>query len=885
MRGTASRSQNASGSGRRTPPAHDRAHDRAHGRSDLAAPPGSARTFGVPAGQGFRRDRTAVRSPRRSRQAVSRRVAAVPAVVLAMALVSVAPAAAAAPRRTPAPASPVVSAVPAERTGPGVWGDQGDGTYRNPVLNADYSDPDVIRVGSDYYLVSSEFHFMGMTILHSKDLVNWSYLGRVYDHLDISPYYDTPAPSSDPNTRYGKGSWAPALRYHAGRFWIYFCTPTEGCYMTTAKNPAGPWAPLHAIKVYAPGEHPWEDPCPFWDDDGKAYLGHSLKGAGPIIINRMSADGRTLLDAGTTVYTGPNAEGTKIYKRHGHYYLIIPQNGVSAGDQWVLRSDGIDGPYTSEAGKAVLHAGNGVNGPHQGGLVDTPSGQWWFMHFQENGAAGRVVWLEPAAWTKDDWLRIGVDANGDGVGEPVLTYPKPDTGRAGRITAPATDDDFTARRLGLQWEWNHNPDDAHWSLSARPGYLRLEPVGAVSDAYLARNTATQKLLGRSGTATTELDTSGMVDGQDAGLLHISGSAQWVGVERGGGVRRIKAVIGGTAIDGPALTGDRVWLRTTIDLDGATYLLYSLDGIHFTRIGGPLTLSFANWKGDKVGLFSDNAAGTGGKADFAWFHYTHDGPAGGAPRTDVAPAYTFAGPASYAGGTYTDAGKAPYGQASELTVAFTMRANRRGEMVPVDKLPATGSGASGGWSVALHADGSLDWLVGGADAPAVVHVADAYTPGRDVQVACTLAVGADGVPAAAVYVDGVRRAYVTHVNATVMNTGTPLRLGAPSTVNRDRAYDGTLSGVRIWRRALTAAQVRTVLPDTTPPVLRVRDVRAPAPGRVALGRALVADANAVTVTSDAPGPYYRYPAGTTAVTWTATDAAGNTTTAVQKVVVG
>ncbi len=794
------------------------------------------------------------------------------------------------------PAGPGGTAVPRHsagprRTGPGVWGDQGDGTYRNPVLDADFSDPDVIRVGDDFYLVSSEFHLMGMVVLHSKDLVNWRYLGRVYDRLDISPHYDRPRPPSDPDTRYGKGSWAPVIRHHDGLFWIWFCTPTEGCFMTTARDPAGPWAPLTAVKLYAPGEHPWEDPCPLWDDDGQAYLGHSLKGAGPIIVHRMSPDGRTLLDEGTTVYTGPNAEGTKLYKRDGRYYLVIPENGVSAGDQWVLRSDSILGPYTSENGTPVLHSGNGVPGPHQGGLVDTPSGEWWFLHFQENGALGRVVWLEPAHWTADGWLRIGVDGDGDGIGEPVINHRKPDTGRAHPLTAPATGDDFTGSTLGLQWEWNHNPVDGHWSLTERPGHLRLIPAGAEADPFLAQGTLTQKLLGRTGTVTTELDTSRMADGQLAGLLHLCSTAQWVGVTRTGGVRRITASAGGTAVTGPVVRGERVWLRSTLDLDRGSHLHYSLDGVHFTRVGPALTLDFAFWKGTKAGLFTCNGTGGGGIADFAWFDYAHDGPDGGAPRYDTAPVWTCAGPVSFTGSpdSYLDAGTTACPQTSELTVAFTMTADRYGAMAPADRLPATADGRAGGWSVALDAEGGLSWVIGGA-APGTgtaVRVPGAYRPGRPVRVACTLAVGLDGVPTAAVYLDGVCRARRAGIPGTVMNTATPLRLGAPSTAYRDRPYAGALAGVRIWARALDAAEIAAVPAEAAPPWIRVADVEVRTDGPDApadLGRAEVGDRLPVSVATDAPPPAYRYPLGTTTVTWTATDAAGGTGTAEQRVVV-
>ena len=269
------------------------------------------------------------------------------------------------------------------------WGDQGDGTYRNPVLNADFSDPDVIRVEDKFYMVASDFHFLGMQVLESEDMVNWHYISQIYRRFD--------EPGWDSNQHYAGGSWAPAIRYHNGLYYVYFCTPEEGLYMSTASDPHGPWAPLHLVKRVAK----WEDPCPFWDDDGQAYLGRSKHGAGPIIVHKMSPDGKQLLDEGVTVYEGPVAEGTKFLKRNGWYFLIIPEGGVGTGWQTVLRSKNIYGPYER---KIVLEQGSThVNGPHQGALVDTPDGQWWFYHFQETPVLGRVVHLQPVRW-HDDWV-------------------------------------------------------------------------------------------------------------------------------------------------------------------------------------------------------------------------------------------------------------------------------------------------------------------------------------------------------------------------------------------------------------------------------------------------------------------------------------------------
>ena len=380
----------------------------------------------------------------------------------------------------------------------GSWGDQGNGTYINPILNADYSDPDVCRVGDKYYMVCSEFHYMGMPVLESEDMVNWKIIAQIYSRLDFPDY--------DRMNNYGEGSWAPAIRYHDGKLWVYFCTPIDGLFMSVAEKPEGPWSPLVEVQ-HVKG---WEDPCPFWDDDGKAYLGHGRVGAGPIIIHRMSDDGTKLLDDGQTVYTGPVAEGVKMLKRNGYYYISIPEGGVETGWQTILRSKNIYGPYEK---KVVLEKGStSVNGPHQGALVDTPYGDWWFYHFQSAGALGRVVHLQPAYW-HDDWPVIGVDIDRNGIGEPVYVWKKPVTGKS-PVQAPQTDDTFDAPSLGLQWQFNHNPDNAAWSLTDKPGYLSLKALKG--ESFLkAKNTLTQKTMGASGEITVALDLSKIADGQKA----------------------------------------------------------------------------------------------------------------------------------------------------------------------------------------------------------------------------------------------------------------------------------------------------------------------------------------------------------------------------------
>ena len=468
------------------------------------------------------------------------------------------------------------------------WGDQGDGTYINPVLNADFSDPDVIRAGAKYYMVASDFHFLGMQVLESEDMVNWRYISQIYRRFD--------EPGWDENKHYAGGSWAPAIRYHNGLYYVYFCTPEEGLYMSTAKDPHGPWAPLHLVKRV----EKWEDPCPFWDVDGQAYLGRSQHGAGPIIVHKMSPDGRQLLDEGKTVYTGPVAEGTKFLQRNGWYYLIIPEGGVGTGWQTVLRARNIYGPYER---RVVLEQGStNVNGPHQGALVDTPQGEWWFYHFQETPVLGRVVHLQPVRW-QDDWPLMGVDLDGNGIGEPVHQWRKPVN--KGSVPMIQTDDDFSGPSLGLQWQWNHNPNDTHWSISERKGWLTLRAQPADS-LKLCRNMLTQKVVGYESESTTLVEASGDCY---AGLFcsgklfrGIGLCLQGIFVEAGGQRQIVRSG-----------KFDRLWLRVTNDSrQNRHQFSYSLDGQHFVEAGDTFPMRGGYWKGIRVGLF---CYGPSGKAQF------------------------------------------------------------------------------------------------------------------------------------------------------------------------------------------------------------------------------------------------------------------------------
>jgi beta-xylosidase len=470
------------------------------------------------------------------------------------------------------------------------WGDQGDGTFRNPVLKADYSDPDVIRVGDDFYLVASDFHYVGMQVLHSRDLVNWEIVGQVFSRLDVHPKYDE-------MNGYAQGTWAPTLRYHDGRFYVFVCMPYDGLFMWSTTDPRGPWSETVTVKAVSG----WEDPAPFWDDDGSAWLVHSVLGAGPLILHRMSPDGGRLLDDGVEIYRGKVAEGPKLFKRKGYYYISLPEGGVDKGGQTVLRSRSLRGPWER---REVLPGGS----PHQGGIVDLASGESWFLGFQSTGRLGRVCHLLPVRWGEDDWPVFGDH------GQTVERWKKPDVGRSQSIARPAASDEFDAPTLSPQWQWNHNPVPEAWSLTARPGLLRLEARPA-SDMSRAKNTLTQKLWDDAGIFETRLDTSGMADGQRAGLTFISGSTfGWVGVGMRGGTRRVLWEGG----EGPALAGGDVFLRGRYSGDVAR-LDYSLDGRTWVDTGVTFVLAFGHWKGARVGLF---CYGRRGHVDVDSVHYRY-----------------------------------------------------------------------------------------------------------------------------------------------------------------------------------------------------------------------------------------------------------------------
>ncbi|MBN2349501.1 MAG: glycoside hydrolase 43 family protein [Bacteroidales bacterium] len=494
----------------------------------------------------------------------------------------------------------------------------GNGTYKNPVIFADYSDPDIIRVGEDFYMVSSSFNCMpGIPVLHSKDLVNWKIINHVYDRLPFEKY-NKPV--------HGEGSWAPAIRHFNQKFYVYFCTPHEGLFMAEADDPAGKWN-LHHIENVAL----WEDPCPIWDEDGNAYLVRSKLCGNELFLHKMSPDGKKILDNGVSLYkdiSQPTIEGPKFYKMNGYYYIFAPAGGVPKGWQTILRSKNIYGPYES---RVVLHQGNTeINGPHQGGLVELPSGEWWFMHFQDRDLYGRIVHLQPVSW-KDGWPLIGVDNNNDGIGEPVDSYKKPAVSASPGILVPQTSDEFENSTLGLQWQWHANPKGNWYSITENQGNLRLYAVKNFTqngNLWFVPNLLLQKFPAPSFTVTTKINFTEMQDNNRSGLVIMGKEWAFLALTKTGDEIKIGMYEGSYVrceddtreIESIPLDVNTCYLRVFVNQYGICHFSYSTDNIKYNLIGKEFRAQKGVWIGAKVGLFciNPNITESEGYTEFEWF---------------------------------------------------------------------------------------------------------------------------------------------------------------------------------------------------------------------------------------------------------------------------
>ena len=500
-----------------------------------------------------------------------------------------------------------------------VWApDNGDGTFTNPLMWGDWPDPDVIRVGDEFYMVSTSMHYVpGSPIVKSKDLVNWEMVGYAVDRYDEDPRYDMQG-----GTLYLNGSWANSIRYHNGKFYVAFCTPygwgTETGHFSVceAENPAGPWKrTIFPEYLYDPGL--------FFDDDGKVYVVH---GQHTLYVTELNADVKSVKTPAVEIWnkgvddarhSGKSAgmEGSHVYKVNGMYYILCPAGGTE-GWQVCLRSKNIYGPYEH---KVVIQDDSSypTNGLHQGGMVQLKNGDWWFIIMQDRGAIGRVPHLLPVRWV-DGWPMLGVD------GKDAVVYPKPAVGKTAKIQAPATTDEFDSRRLGLQWQWNHNPDDTRWSLTERKGYMRLKASFAQALPE-ARNTLTQRVQGPLSTGTVEMDASGLKEGNVAGFGIFQSPYAYVAIRQAAGKRQLVACHNGRqSVLLDDVKQDKVWFRARVtDKDFTARLYYSLDGKDFSPIDEVLHMSLGYpWTANRFALFnySEKEEGVDGFVDFNWFRF-------------------------------------------------------------------------------------------------------------------------------------------------------------------------------------------------------------------------------------------------------------------------
>lgn len=484
-------------------------------------------------------------------------------------------------------------------------GDNGDGTYTNPVIFADFPDPDVIQVNDTYYMVNTTmFVFPGVTVLKSHDLVNWEYCSNAVPRFDFSPCYNL-----DGCNRYGHGQWATSLKYHNGKFYLLFITLDEGGFICSSDKAEGPWEIRHLPRGFY-------DPGLFFDEDGKIYVAH---GYSKISITELNQD-FSAKSKDSLVFTGNirnGIEGTHVYKINGYYYLYCTYGGLD-GIQVALRSKNIYGPYEQ---KVVLRdTSKTVNfGVHQGALVKTQSGEWWTMLFVDAGPFGRCPSLHPVTWV-DNWPMVGVDGKG------VLKYRKPNVGKEFPIKDLPTSDEFNETSLGMQWGWNHNPDSTKWSLTQRPGYFRMATAKVVPNLREARNMLTQRPFinydqNIPTVGVTKIEVDHMKDGDIAGLAVFQDPYAYIAVKQENNTQQIIMVNNGNVIATAPMKGKTIYLRVigSNKTKKATFE-YSFDNKTFTQLGNELTMRFSLtlFTGNKFGLFNYATKELGGYVDFDWF---------------------------------------------------------------------------------------------------------------------------------------------------------------------------------------------------------------------------------------------------------------------------
>lgn len=508
-----------------------------------------------------------------------------------------------------------------------VWvADKGDGTYKNPIIHADYSDPDVIRVEDDYYMTASSFNCVpGLPILHSRDLVNWELIGHALKRQIPEDVFSIP--------QHGNGVWAPCIRYHNGEFYIYYPDPDFGIYLTKASDPHGPWSEPLLVKE----GRGLIDPSPLWDDDGKIYLTFAFAGSragvkSVIIVAEMNSDGTKLIGDEVMVFDGhgdqPTIEGPKFYKRKGYYYIFAPAGGVTNGWQLALRSRNVYGPYEE---KVVLAQGTTmINGPHQGAWIDTKTGEDWYIHFQDKEAYGRIVHLQPMSW-KNDWPVIGIDKDGDGIGEPVLTHKKPDVGKQYPVRTPPESDEFNGSVLGKQWQWNANPQLYYGYPSGNMGFYRLNCYPRPTDSeglWNVPNLLLQKFPAEEFMATTKITFSAFDENEETGFVVMGEDYQYISLKRTGKQLSVRIVScedarkGGieTELFSEEVDQNEIYFRVQVEKGARCTFSYSTDGQSFKTAGSIFEASPGRWIGARIGYFAlrEGKTNDSGIVDIDWF---------------------------------------------------------------------------------------------------------------------------------------------------------------------------------------------------------------------------------------------------------------------------
>lgn len=520
-----------------------------------------------------------------------------------------------------------------------VWSpDNGDGTYTNPVINADYSDPDICvgPSGKDYFMTASSFNCIpGLPILHSTDLVNWRIIGYALSELRPLEVFNKPA--------HGMGVWAPCIRYHNGEFYIYWGDPDYGVFMVKTKDPAGRWDdPVLVIEGKG-----MIDTSPLWDEDGRCYLVNGWAGSrsnvkSMLSVRELSADGSKAIGQPVIVFDGNNthhtAEGPKFYKRNGWYWIMCPAGGVATGWQLAMRSKSPYGPY--ECKKVMAQGKSSVNGPHQGGWVHTTYGEDWFLHFQDKGAYGRVVHLQPVIW-KDNWPVMGKVPTKGYCGEPYLTYRKPKSEQSVLVN-PVESDEFNEPRLGLQWQWHANYNQLYGQPTSY-GFFRLYN-NKLSENFVnlweAPNLLLQKTPADEFVVTTKVRVAAKQEGNYGGLIMMGRDYSALVIKRVGEAFQLQQLtcIGAdknkketvevladlqpTEKDkinyDPAIY-EELYLQLTVHQGGKMTFAYSKNGKKFTAVGKEFTMKEGKWIGAKFGFVAEQPYGKGvvGFMDIDW----------------------------------------------------------------------------------------------------------------------------------------------------------------------------------------------------------------------------------------------------------------------------